>query len=103
MRGYLLKVVLSKEGFSSYLSQLDLVRVLERALRRMDLPLVFKGRFRVRPKLRFGKALKLGEEGEIEVIFFFSTKINSSFFKKKLKENLPQGLKIIKVYSLNEE
>jgi radical SAM-linked protein len=91
---YPLKVIFRKSKNMIYFSQLDLVKVLERALRRTTLPLYFTQGFNPHVKLSFNKALKLGIEGEIEVTLYFSRKISLSLLQTELSPQLPSGLEI---------
>jgi radical SAM-linked protein len=92
---YPLKVVLYKKGEMIYFSHLDTVRILERALRRSNLPVYYTKGFNPHIKMSFSKALKLGEEGEIEVTFYFSQEIPFQQLKEKLMPQLPSGLETV--------
>lgn len=80
-----------------YISHLDLVRFIYRALHRTDLPYVLTNGFNRHPKLKFGQALKLGKEAEIEVSFFFSADVGADEFKKQFEQQLTEGLKILSI------
>ena len=95
MDKYKIRVCLYKGEFVRYFSQLDLVKILERALRRTELPLYLTRGFNPHVKMSFGDALKLGKEGKVEVIFYFSQKVPPSVVKDKLLPQLPQGLDVI--------
>ena len=69
---YPLKLILRKSGEMIYFSQLDLVRILERALRRSRLPLFYSQGFNPRVKMSFFGGLKLGLEGNISLTFYFT-------------------------------
>ena len=56
----------AKGGSLALLSHLDLVRLLERALRRSGLPVSFTGGFHPLPRLQFALALPLGAEAQGE-------------------------------------
>ena len=56
----------AKTGSLGLLSHLDLVRMLERALRRSGLPVSFTGGFHPLPRLQFALALPLGAEAQGE-------------------------------------
>ncbi|MDR1777658.1 MAG: TIGR03960 family B12-binding radical SAM protein [Desulfovibrio sp.] len=56
----------TKAGTSSFLSQLELQAVLDRALRRAGLPLAFSRGFHPLPLLSFGRALPVGVESLAE-------------------------------------
>ena len=80
-----------------YFSQLDLVRVLERALRRTDLPLYFKQGFNPRVKLSFANGLKLGLEGNIETTLYFTQALSEQTLSEELSPQLPAGLTIVSI------
>lgn len=96
-----LRAIFYKRDNMSFFSQLDLVRILERALRRTDLPVYFTKGFNPHVKMSFGNALKLGVEGDVGVTFYFSKKISPFLLQEELTSQLPQGLDIIKVESIN--
>ncbi len=87
----------SKSGFMRYISHLDFVRLTYRMLRRADLPYVLTGGFNRRPKVKFGQALKLGTDGEIEVTFFLSAKIDLQEFRQRIEKQLTEGIRIVEI------
>ncbi len=91
---YVLKANLFKKGEMIYFSQLDLVRILERALRRAALPLYYTQGFRPHPRLSFGKAIKLGVDGKEEITFYFRQPVTETDFLLRLQKQLPAGLEI---------
>lgn len=98
---YRYKLILYKNGQMKYFSQLDLLRILERALRRANFPLVFKKGFNPRIKISFGPAIKLGEPGRQEAILYFREKVRIDQVKKDLTLQLPEGLLIEKIEEIN--
>lgn len=92
---YSLKATLEKKGEMIYFSQIDLIHLLERALRRSGLPLYFTQGFRPHVKISLLSGLKLGVEGELDAIFYFSEDISTERFKDTLLKELPQGLRIL--------
>jgi len=80
-----------------YFSQIDLIHLLERALRRSDLPLYFTQGFRPRVKISLLTGLKLGVEGTIDAVFYFSEDISADRLKEALSPELPQGLEILNI------
>jgi len=92
-----LKVVLEKKDPMCFFSQLDLTHVFERALRRLDLPIYYTQGFNPRIKMSFGRALKLGVEGQVDVVFYFLEDISCDSLNELLTLQLPQGLNIISV------
>jgi radical SAM-linked protein len=77
-------------------SQLDMVSVLERALRRSKLPAYFTQGFNPRIKISFHNGLKLGVEGDIEITFYFNDPVSMDQLKQNLSLQLPEGLFIAK-------
>jgi radical SAM-linked protein len=89
-----LSVVYYKSQDMVYFSQLDIMHVYERALRRAGLPLYYTQGYKPHVKMSFKSALKLGVEGEEEVKFYFTKKITCSELSSLLLPQLPQGLLI---------
>lgn len=92
VKKYPLKITLSKSGDMVYLSQLDIMHLLERALRRTGLPLYYTQGFNPHVKISFHSSLKLGQEGQIEVTLYFSEEVSLEHLKEALKPQLPAGL-----------
>ena len=92
-----LKLTFYKKGDMLYYSQLDLFHLLEKALRRSKLPLYFTKGFSPHVKISFPFALKLGVEGKVEAIFYFTEEVSASKIKKSLSIELPQGLDILNI------
>ncbi|WP_028575070.1 TIGR03960 family B12-binding radical SAM protein [Desulfonatronovibrio hydrogenovorans] len=91
-----------KTGLSVYLSQLELQSLLERAMRRCDLPLSFSRGFRPMPLISFGQALSVGIASLAE---WFNVFLRQAEPEKKiidgLNMNLPNGLKVLRVEELS--
>ncbi len=94
---FVLKVLFKKEESMLFLSQLDIFRLLIRALRRTDFALFYTSGFNPHPKISMGKALKLGERGEVEAIFYFKERVAPQEFKKNFSSQIPKDLKILDV------
>ncbi|MFA6281383.1 MAG: TIGR03936 family radical SAM-associated protein [Candidatus Omnitrophota bacterium] len=92
--------MIKKSGEMAFFSQLDLGLVLERALRRTQLPLYFTQGFRPHAKISFSQALKLGVEGEEEATFYFTEKIKPQELQENLAPQLPSGLAILQIKEL---
>jgi len=85
----------SKTGLMKYISHLDLMRLLTRAMRRADFPLKFTEGFSPHPKLSIKRALKLGLESEFEeASILLKEDIEPENFINKLQKQLPEGIKI---------
>ena len=83
-----------KSGDMALYSQLDMVSVLERALRRSKLPVYFTQGFNPRIKMSFHNGLKLGIEGDIEMTFYFNDPVTIDRLKQNLAPQLLEGLTI---------
>jgi len=92
-----LKLTFYKKGDMIYYSQLDIFHLLEKALRRAELPVYFTKGFSPHVKISFPFALKLGIEGEIKAILYFIKEVSVSELKKNLSAELPQGLEILNI------
>ena len=57
------RILFSKMGRAKYVSHLDLVRTMTRAVRRADIPLWYTEGFNRHPYLTFAAPLSLGYEG----------------------------------------
>jgi len=95
MQKIYITAIFSKVALMRYISHLDFVRLIYRALRRTELPYVLTCGFNQRPKIKFGAALKLGKEGIMETKFFLSKKIELEDFKNQMEKQLTEGIRII--------
>lgn len=92
---YKIGFVFSKKDLMKYISHLDLMRLFMRAMRRADLPIKITQGFNPHPKLSIKRALKLGlESNHEEATVLLTEEIKPEEFKKRLQEQLPEGIKI---------
>ncbi|OAQ20573.1 TIGR03960 family B12-binding radical SAM protein [Thermosulfurimonas dismutans] len=95
---YWYRVKYVKKGVFQFLSQLEITRAFERALRRSGLPLAFTRGFHPHPKLSFGRALPVGIESEGEVMALaLRERLGSEEVLARLAKVLPQGLSPVEV------
>ncbi len=85
----------SKTGDAVYISHLDLMRLLNRAARRAELPVSLTQGFNPHLKIKLKRALKLGiassvEEGEV----ILNERIESDELLKKWQSQMPEGIEI---------
>jgi len=91
----------SKTGYMKYISHLDIIRLLDRALRRMDLPISFTGGFHPLPRINIALALPLGVEGFNEIMDMdFTELVDPKDVLIKLQSSLPNGLKLLDANSI---
>ncbi len=94
-----IKVGIRKQGEMIYFSQLDIVHILERALRRSSLPLYYTRGFNPHVKISFANGLKLGLEGIINTTFYFTQEISPDLLRQCLQPQLPSGLSLVEITS----
>jgi radical SAM family uncharacterized protein/radical SAM-linked protein len=88
------RVEFSKTGSLRYLSHLELVTTIIRALRRADVPIMYSQGFHPTPKISFGPALGVGIAGIKE---YFDMEIlpgfDINYLTPKVNHVLPEGLR----------
>jgi radical SAM family uncharacterized protein/radical SAM-linked protein len=88
----------SKRGSLALLSHLDLVRLIERALRRSGLPVSFTGGFHPLPRVQFALALPLGAEAEGEWLDLeLAEWQDPTWVRQRLQAQLPAGFVLAEV------
>ena len=83
----------SKEGDASYLSHHDLMRLLERALRRAGLPVRMSQGFNPHPRMAVLQALPVGVEAADEPLLLdFEPPVAPEEVLRRLASQLPKGI-----------
>ena len=99
---YKISFVFAKKGLMKYVSHLDLMRLLVRAMRRAGLPLEFSCGFSPHPRLSLKRALKLGVESENEEgVIYLSKIISPEDFRERLQAKLPEGVYLKEAKAIN--
>ncbi|MFW6324333.1 MAG: TIGR03936 family radical SAM-associated protein, partial [Desulfovibrionales bacterium] len=94
----LLRIWHEKTGFAKFLSQLELQTILERSLRRAEIPMAFSEGFHPSPILSFGRALPVGVASREEWFCVWLQKlIDPSSVMQSLAETMPMGLNLVRV------
>jgi len=90
------RVVYRKCGRAKYISHLDLMRAMQRAIKRSKLPIWYTQGFNPHIYIMFPLTLSLGFESRAEVMDFALVE-NLPFeeVKKRLDEQLPEGMKLL--------
>lgn len=93
---FIIKIIYSKGEDVKFISHLDLIRALERAIRRADLPIAYSQGFNPRMKISYKtRALKVGETSiACEASITCESYIKPDIFMAKLNDSLPKGIKI---------
>jgi len=85
----------SKTGLMRFLSHLELMTAIQRAVARADLPIAFSSGFNPHPKISFGPALPVGVEGLNEYLDMeLISPVNIKHVVDGLNRCLPEGLRI---------
>jgi radical SAM-linked protein len=91
----------SKRGSLALLSHLDLVRLIERALRRSGVPVSFTGGFHPLPRAQFALALPLGAEAEGEWLDLeLAEWQDPGWVHERLQAQLPPGFALTAVHEV---
>lgn len=94
-----LRLKLSKTGKAVYISHLDLMRTMQRAFLRSDIPLKYSEGFNPHAQISFALPLSLGIASECELMDF---KLKSFMALPeivfRLNRTLPEGIKVLEVY-----
>ncbi|MBQ6929069.1 MAG: DUF2344 domain-containing protein [Oscillospiraceae bacterium] len=85
-----------KKGLSIYYSQLDLQRVMARALKKSGLPVWYSQGFNPHIYMTFTLPLSLGHESECESVDFrLNEEITEAEILNALEGTLPQGIELV--------
>lgn len=85
----------TKQGPVRFLSHLDLLKCVERALRRSELPVAYTEGFHPRIRISFGPALALGHASVSEWMDVdMATEIDAESVCARLNRSLPAGLEV---------
>lgn len=85
-----------KQGVIRFISHLDTMRALKRALGRARIPVAYSEGFNPRPKISMGPALPLGCESKCEMIDIVLVRsISPENLRGSLVSVMPQGLDIL--------
>ena len=91
-----IRIKFSKGDEVRFLSHLDLMRTVERAVRRAEIPIAFSEGFHPKPRFSFASALATGITSDGEYAdFILEEKLKPEQFKQKLNEQLPTGIRVL--------
>ncbi len=96
-----LRVRFTEEGKIRFLSHRDVARIMERAFRKLRLPVAYSQGFSPRPKFSFGLALSVAHESDAEYLDVeLVTPIDLKDLPNQLTLSLPDGLTVVAVETL---
>lgn len=92
------RIKFSKEGIVRFISHLEMVTFLRRAVRRAKLPVIYSQGFNPQIRLALGPALPLGYESQTEYFDLeLARRQNPEEIRKQLNLQMPEGFSIIEV------
>jgi radical SAM-linked protein len=95
---YRIRVKYAKQHSIRFLSHLEIIRALERAVRRAQLPLAFTQGFSPHPRISYGPALSVGISSQAEFMDLILTEnVPGERLYDLLHQYLPQGLEVFAV------
>ncbi len=93
--------IYSKTGVFRFLSHLDVSRVFQRAVSRIQAPVAYSQGFHPHPRIAFGPALPVGTEGCNEYLDLVLTKeIDVETFINAMNTALPSGIRVKTLYPI---
>lgn len=96
---YEVRLTLSKQGRIRYVSHLDMFRLMQRAVRRADIPLWYTEGFNPHPYISFLLALSLGIEGLKEPVDIrIVGDMTCEEIKDRLNAVMPEGMRVEEAY-----
>lgn len=97
-----MRVWFGKTGDMALVGHLDLMKLFDRVVRRISLPISFTGGYNPKPRIYPANALPLGATSSGEIMDFDLTEaMDATEFKEKLVAALPQELPICRVEAVN--
>lgn len=94
---YELRLYISKKGRIKFVSHLDMFRLMQRAVRRAEIPLWYTEGFNPHPYISFLLALSLGVESEGEPVDIrIVGDMSPDEVKERLNKCMPEGLRVEK-------
>ena len=94
-----IRVKFQKTGNLKFISHLDLMRFMTKALVRAKIPVVYTEGFNPHPKLTFGLPLSVGTSSVAELMEFkINEEMSNEDILERLNSNLPSALAALKVY-----
>jgi len=90
----------AKGEAAKYISHLDLMRALERGMRRARLPLAYSEGFNPRPRVSYASAMSVGHTSGAELLALGLTQpMDPTEVMQALNASLPEGLQILQAWA----
>ena len=99
----LIRARISKEGDLKFISHLDMMKVVTRALRRAELPISYSQGYNPRPQISLGPPLPVGLSSQAEYIDFeLEEEMSADSFLERLKWELPSGMDLKEAWEIEK-
>lgn len=93
----ILRIQYRKNGMMKFLSHLDMVRLVERSLRRGNMPLKFSQGYNPHPKIAFAAPLSVGVTSDYELVDIELTEeVDLNTFKEMFPRIFPGGIQLVR-------
>lgn len=103
MSAFSYRIRFTKEENVKYISHIDLMKTMERALRRAGLPVAHSEGFHPHPRLSFGPALAVGISSMDEYLdLTLEQELRAEEIMTAMNRNLPPGIRILAVKRLEK-
>lgn len=97
----ILRIQYRKNGMMKFLSHLDMVRLVERSLRRGNMPLKFSQGFNPHPKIAFAAPLSVGVTSDYELVDIeLNEAVDLNDFKEMFPSIFPGGIQLVRCHYL---
>ena len=94
----------SKGEKVKYISHLDFMRLIQRALRRADIPVAYSQGFNPHPRISFASALAVGVTSQGEYLdILLASSIDPQSLCDRINDKLPEGIRFIESVSIDEK
>jgi len=91
-----LRLTFTKDEPLRYISNLDVLRLWERAFRRAGVPIAYSGGFNPRPRMVIASALPLGITGREELMdVWLDALVTPEEFVRRVSAQLPTGVRLL--------
>ncbi|HZX46995.1 MAG TPA: TIGR03936 family radical SAM-associated protein [Clostridia bacterium] len=91
-----IRIEFTKEGNAKYISHLDLIRAIQRAVRRADVPVEYSKGFNPHSKIAYGPALAVGISSSAEYMDVnLKNSMEETELVERLNASLPPGIRAV--------
>lgn len=97
-----LRIRFSRKEEVKFISHLDIIRLWQRAFNRAGIDIAYSAGFSPHPKISLAAPLPLGVTGEAELMDIFCSQwVSPHFFTGAVSQQLPPGVQILQVNSVD--